>query len=60
MYRHLRRSEMIRQDYIEKTATAEEKDLEFLQRMAERRMEDEERTAKKRAKRCVPYALLKL
>ena len=51
VYRHLRRYEMSRQQWIEETAKAEDKDTEFLMRLAEKKVEAEEKTAKKRAKR---------
>ena len=51
VYRHLRRYENTRQQWIEENATKEDKDLQFLMTLAARKTADEERTAKKRAKR---------
>lgn len=53
VYRHLRRYEMIRQQWISETAEKEDKDSEFQQRLAEKKAAMEEKTAKKRAKRWV-------
>ncbi len=54
VYRHLRRYEMTRQQWIDETAKAEDKDTAFMMRLAGKRFEAEEKTAKKRAKRLVP------
>ena len=51
VYRHLRRYENTRQQWIEENATKEEKDIAFVMSLAARKSSDEERTAKKRAKR---------
>lgn len=51
VYRHLRRYEMTRQQWIDETAKTEDKDTEFLMRLADKKFEAEEKTAKKRAKR---------
>lgn len=51
VYRHLRRYEMSRQQWIDETAKAEDKDTAFLMRLADKKIEAEEKTAKKRAKR---------
>ena len=51
VYRHLRRHEMTRQQWIDETAKADDKDTAFLMRLAEKKVEAEEKTAKKRAKR---------
>ena len=51
VYRHLRRRENDRQDYIFTKAREEELEDEFQQTLAARRAEDDARTAKKRAKR---------
>ena len=51
VYRHLRRRENIRQQYIQESAVKEDLDMEFLGRVAKNRLEAEARTEKKRAKR---------
>lgn len=51
VYRHLRRRENDRQDYIATKATEEEKEDEFQKTVALHRAEDNAKTAKKRAKR---------
>lgn len=51
VYRHLRRYEMTRQQWIQEKAETEDKDTEFQQRLAEKKAAAEEKTAKKRAKR---------
>ena len=51
VYRHLRRYELTRQQWIEESATNEDKDLHFMMNLAAKKSADEERTAKKRAKR---------
>ncbi len=45
---------MTRQQWIDETAKAEDKDTAFMMRLAGKRFEAEEKTAKKRAKRLVP------
>ena len=42
---------MIRQEWIKETAEKEDKDTEFQMRLAEKRATEEQKTAKKRAKR---------
>ena len=51
VYRHLRRRENERQDYISTKAHEEELEEEFQQTLALHRAEDNTKTAKKRAKR---------
>ena len=51
MYRHLRRRENDRQDFIATKAEDEHKEEEFQQILALHRAEDNAKTAKKRAKR---------
>lgn len=51
VYRHLRRRENARQDYIQKTAQKEDLELEFQEKLARNHILAEERTSKKRAKR---------
>ena len=51
VYRHLRRRENDRQDFISTKATEEEMEDEFQETMAMHRADDNARTAKKRAKR---------
>lgn len=51
VYRHLRRRENERQDYIVTKAEDEKKEDEFQQILALHRDEDSAKTAKKRAKR---------
>lgn len=51
VYRHLRRRENDRQDYIFTKAIEEELDDDFQQTLAAHRAEADARTAKKRAKR---------
>ena len=53
VYRHLRRRENDRQDYISSKAEEEKLEEEFQQTVAVHRAEDDARTAKKRAKRSV-------
>lgn len=53
VYRHLRRRENERQDYISTKAHEEEMEDAFQQTLAAHRAEADARTAKKRAKRCV-------
>jgi len=53
VYRHLRRRENIRQQHIEETAKKDDLEEEFQQKLAKHRIEAEERTSKKRAKRYV-------
>lgn len=57
VYRHLRRYEMSRQKWIDDNSIRDDKDLEFYQSLAEKKIAAEERTAKKRAKRCVFQSL---
>ena len=51
VYRHLRRRENDRQDYISARANEEKLEDEFQQTLATQRTEDNAKTAKKRAKR---------
>ena len=51
VYRHLRRRENIRQQHIAESAKKDDLELEFQERLARHRIEAEERTSKKRAKR---------
>lgn len=51
VYRHLRRRETVRQQWIQDQAKKEEKEKEFQEKLAANKAAAEERTAKKRAKR---------
>ena len=51
VYRHLRRRENDRQNFISQKAEEEELELEFQQKLAANKAEADARTAKKRAKR---------
>lgn len=51
VYRHLRRRENDRQNYISHKAEEEDLELEFQQKLAANKAEADARTAKKRAKR---------
>ena len=51
VYRHLRRRENIRQQYIEENAEKDDLEMEFQIKLAQNQMEAEQRTSKKRAKR---------
>ena len=51
VYRHLRRYEVTRQQWIQENAISEDKDLEFQLNLAAKKNAADERTAKKRAKR---------
>ena len=51
VYRHLRRRENIRQQWISETAQRDDKDVEFQEKLASNWKAAEEKTAKKRAKR---------
>ena len=51
VYRHLRRYELTRQQWIQENAVSEDKDLEFQLNLAAKKNAADERTAKKRAKR---------
>ena len=42
---------MMRQQWINETAETEDNDVKFMLRLAEKKLEAEEKTAKKRAKR---------
>ena len=53
VYRHLRRREVVRQEYIAEQAEKEQKDKEFLEEAATKKLAAEAKTAKKRAKRYV-------
>ena len=52
MYRHLRRRENTRQQCIQDAAEKESLEDEFQMKLAANRKVDEEKTEKKRAKRC--------
>ena len=58
VYKHLRRKEYARQDWIQRQATAEDLNAEFMQQLAEKKAAAEEKTSKKRAKRWVPLAVM--
>ena len=51
VYRHLRRRENIRQQWISEMAEKDDKEMEFQEKLASNLKAAEERTAKKRAKR---------
>ena len=51
VYRHLRRRENIRQQWISDASERDDKDAEFQEKLASNRKAAEEKTAKKRAKR---------
>lgn len=51
VYRHLRRRENIRQQFIQENAVKDDLEQEFQERLAKNHIEAEVRTAKKRAKR---------
>lgn len=51
VYRHLRRRENIRQQYIQENAEKDDLEIEFQIKLAQNQMEAEQRTSKKRAKR---------
>lgn len=51
VYRHLRRKEYARQKTIIETAKVEEEDAEFQRRIEQNKIDADEKTAKKRAKR---------
>jgi hypothetical protein len=51
IYRHLRRKETLRQNYIREEAEKEEKEEEFQMKLAANKAKSEGSTAKKRAKR---------
>jgi hypothetical protein len=53
VYRHLRRRENIRQQYIQENADKDDLEMEFQIKLAQNQMEAEQRTSKKRAKRYV-------
>lgn len=53
VYRHLRRRENIRQQWIQEEAEQEQMEDEFQMKLAANRQADQERTEKKRAKRFV-------
>lgn len=58
VYRHLRRKEMLRQDWIQEHAKEEELEKEFEERRAENLAIAENKTAKKRAKRYSSFEFL--
>ncbi|XP_038164484.1 PRKR-interacting protein 1 homolog [Cyprinodon tularosa] len=51
VYRHLRRREYQRQDFLDKMAEKQDKDVEYLKKIEQNRKAAEERTAKRRKKR---------
>lgn len=51
VYRHLRRREYQRQDFLDKMSDKYDKDLKYLDKVEQNKVEAEERTAKKRKKR---------
>ena len=53
VYRHLRRRENDRQEFIQKGAEKEIKDIEFQERLMANKLAADQRTNKKRAKRYV-------
>ncbi|XP_007569014.1 PREDICTED: PRKR-interacting protein 1 [Poecilia mexicana] len=51
VYRHLRRREYQRQDFLDKMAEKQGKDVNYLKKLEQNQLEAEERTAKRRKKR---------
>ena len=51
VYRHLRRREYQRQDFLDKMADKQDKDLEYLDKVEHNKQAAEDRTAKRRKKR---------
>lgn len=51
VYRHLRRREYQRQDFLDKMAEKQDKDVEYLEKLKQNNQAAEERTAKRRKKR---------
>lgn len=51
VYRHLRRREYQRQDFLDKMAVKQDKDLDYLEKVKQNQQAAEERTAKRRKKR---------
>lgn len=51
VYRHLRRREYQRQDFLDKMAEKQDKDVEYLEKLKQNQQAAEERTAKRRKKR---------
>lgn len=51
VYRHLRRREYQRQDFLDKMAAKQGKDVDYLKKLEQNQVEAEERTAKRRKKR---------
>uniref|UniRef100_A0A3Q1FT60 PRKR interacting protein 1 n=1 Tax=Acanthochromis polyacanthus TaxID=80966 RepID=A0A3Q1FT60_9TELE len=51
VYRHLRRREYQRQDFLDKMAEKQDKDLDYLDKVEQNKQKAEERTAKRRKKR---------
>ncbi|XP_047244712.1 PRKR-interacting protein 1 homolog [Girardinichthys multiradiatus] len=51
VYRHLRRREYQRQDFLDKISEKQEKDVDYLQKLEQNKQAAEERTAKRRKKR---------
>nr|ACO09100.1 Hypothetical protein F37A4.2 [Osmerus mordax] len=51
VYRHLRRREYQRQDFLDKMTEKQRKDLDYLDKVEENKLAADERTAKRRKKR---------
>lgn len=51
VYRHLRRREYQRQDFLDKMTEKQKKDLDYLDKVEENKLAAEDRTAKRRKKR---------
>ncbi|XP_062268031.1 PRKR-interacting protein 1 homolog [Platichthys flesus] len=51
VYRHLRRREYQRQDFLDKVADKQDKDVEYLDKVEQNKQAADERTAKRRKKR---------
>lgn len=51
VYRHLRRKEYQRQDFLDKMAEKEHRDVQYIHKVEQNQREAEERTAKRRKKR---------
>ncbi|XP_061602569.1 PRKR-interacting protein 1 homolog [Cololabis saira] len=51
VYRHLRRKEYQRQDFLDRMADKDDRDVEYLKKLDQNQAEAEERTAKRRKKR---------
>lgn len=51
VYRHLRRREYQRQDFLDKMALKQDKEVEYLEKVEQNKRDADERTAKRRKKR---------